>query len=122
MFAKKKAAVAPPKPSIAWLPWVRLLTGIMLGIVVYTALPHHHGAVIRAVIGWDAGVFVLSAWIMAMMALSTNDHMRRRAARQDLGRWVILFVIIAVTSFLKSLFSIILSKISSLSFILSISV
>jgi len=95
MFAKKKAAVAPPKPSIAWLPWVRLLTGIMLGIVVYTALPHHHGAVIRAVIGWDAGVFVLSAWIMAMMALSTNDHMRRRAARQDLGRWVILFVIIA---------------------------
>jgi uncharacterized membrane protein len=94
MVAKARAPV-PAQPHIAWVPWVRLLTGIVLGFAVYAALPHHHGPVIRAVLGWDSGVFVLSAWIMAMMALSTNDHMRRRAARQDLGRWVILLAVIA---------------------------
>jgi len=95
MAARTKAAAAPPERHIAWLPWVRLLTGILVGVAVYQALPAHHGAVIRAVLGWDAGVAVVSAWIMAMMALSTHDHMRRRAARQDLGRWVILFVVTA---------------------------
>jgi uncharacterized membrane protein len=95
MVAKAKAAPVPPAPGIAWLPWIRLLTGIAVGAAVYLSLARHHGVVIRAVIGWDAGVAVLSAWIMTMMALSTHDHMRRRAARQDLGRWVILFVVIA---------------------------
>ncbi|HEX4508147.1 MAG TPA: DUF1345 domain-containing protein [Alphaproteobacteria bacterium] len=96
MVAKTKAPAAPPPAHhIAWLPWVRLATGIAVGFAVYTVLPHHHGPVIRAVLGWDFGVFVLSGWIMAMMATSTNDHMRRRAERQDLGRWVILLAIIA---------------------------
>jgi len=80
---------------IAWVPWLRLVTGIVLGVAVYAALPSHHGSVIRAVLGWDAGIFVLNGWIVAMMALSTHDHMRRRAARQDFGRWVILLAIVA---------------------------
>ena len=95
MAAKAGAAVAPPAHHTAWVPWLRLITGIVLGVAVYNALPHHHGPVIRAVLGWDAGVAVLSGWIMAMMATSTHDHMRRRAARQDLGRWVILLVVVA---------------------------
>jgi uncharacterized membrane protein len=95
MVAETKAASAPPMRHIAWVPWVRLAVGVLLGVVVYQALPHHHGAVIRAVLGWDVGVAVLSGWILAMMALSTHDHMRRRAARQDMGRWVILLAVIA---------------------------
>ena len=94
MVAEAKAAPALPR-SIAWLPWIRLLTGIVIGVAVYLVLPRHHGPMIRAVLGWDAGVAALIAWIMAMMATSTHDHMRRRAARQDLGRWVILLAIVA---------------------------
>jgi uncharacterized membrane protein len=91
------AANSAPAPAhhIAWLPWLRLAAGIVAGIAIYQALPHRHGLVIRAVLGWDVGVAVLSGWIMAMMALSNHDHMRRRAARQDLGRWVILLAVIA---------------------------
>jgi uncharacterized membrane protein len=66
-----------------------------IGTAVYLALPHHHGPIIRAVLGWDAGVAILGAWMLAMMAFSTPDHMRRRAARQDPGRWVILLVVVA---------------------------
>jgi len=94
MAANTKAAPVPPAP-IAWLPWLRLAAGILVGVAVYLALPRHHGIVIRAVLGWDAGIAVLSAWILGMMALSTHDHMRRRAARQDFGRWLILFVVVA---------------------------
>ena len=94
MVAKTNAAAAPVR-HVAWLPWLRLAAGILVGIAVYQVLPRHHGIVIRAVLGWDAGIAVLSGWILGMMALSTHDHMRRRAARQDLGRWLILFVVIA---------------------------
>jgi uncharacterized membrane protein len=84
-----------PARRVAWVPWLRLVAGLALGFAVYALLPRHHGAVIRAVLGWDAGVALLSAWIMGMMATSTPEHMRRRAAAQDLGRWVILLVVVA---------------------------
>ncbi len=66
-----------------------------MGFAVYQVLPQHQGTMIRAVLGWDAAIAVLSSWILTMMAFSTHDHMRRRAARQDLGRWLILLVVIA---------------------------
>jgi uncharacterized membrane protein len=78
-----------------YLPWLRLITCIVLGGAVYAAIPHNHMPVIRAVWGWDAGVLVLLTWLLAMMAMSTQHHMRQRAARQDLGRWVILLVVVA---------------------------
>ena len=96
MVAKSKALV--PRPSahrIAWVPWLRLIVAAMLGFAVFEVLPHHHGAVIRAVLGWVAGVGVLSGWMLGMMALSTPEQMRRRAERQDLGRWVILLAVVA---------------------------
>ena len=80
---------------IAWLPWIRVVATILLGIAVYALVPHHQSPVIRAILGWDFGVLALIVWIMVMMAFSTEDHMRRRAARQDLGRWVILLAITA---------------------------
>ncbi len=81
--------------GIAYIPWLRLATAIIVGFVAYNAIPHSHLPAIRAIWGWDLGVLFLLAWIMAMMARSTEDHMRRRAARQDLGRWVILLAVIA---------------------------
>jgi uncharacterized membrane protein len=95
MVAKTKAPPPLPAHPVGWLPWVRLVVAALLGFAVYEVLPHHHGAVIRAVVGWDLGVAVLIAWMLVMMALSTPYHMRRRAARQDLGRWVILLVVVA---------------------------
>lgn len=83
------------KRGIAWVPWLRLVIAIALGVATYAVIPQRHSQAIRAILGWDFGVLVLIGWIMATMAWSTQDHMRRRAARQDLGRSVILLAIVA---------------------------
>jgi uncharacterized membrane protein len=101
MVAKRRGARSPAKSSpvihrrLAWIPWLRLIVAIVAGLLVYTVLPSRHGPAIRAILGWDFAVLILIGWIMAMMAWSTPDHMRRRAARQDLGRWVILLAVVA---------------------------
>jgi uncharacterized membrane protein len=81
--------------SFSWVPWLRLLIAAVLGTGAYLAIPDRVGGAIRATLGWDFGVLVLVGWITVMMGLSTPEHMRRRAARQDLGRWVILLAITA---------------------------
>jgi uncharacterized membrane protein len=94
----KTALPGVPLPldrSFAIIPWLRLATAAVLGFAVYALLPHGRPPIIRATWGWDFAVVVLVGWILAMMATSTSEHMRRRAARQDLGRWVILLAIIA---------------------------
>jgi uncharacterized membrane protein len=96
MAAKSEAnAVATLDRGVSWLPWLRLASAIVLGVAADAVIPSGHPPVIRAILGWDFGVFVLIAWLMVMMARSNEDHMRRRAARQDLGRWAILLAIIA---------------------------
>jgi len=80
--------------GVAYVPWLRLVTAVALGMAAYAVIPHWHGKAIRAILGWDIGVLVLIGWITAMMARSTQEHMRQRAALQDLGRSVILLVII----------------------------
>jgi uncharacterized membrane protein len=99
MAPKSGPAQPAVKPLLdrryAYLPWLRMVTAAVLGFAAYSVIPHDRLPVIRAIWGWDFGVLVLVGWIFAMMATSTHDHMRRRAARQDLGRWVILFAVIA---------------------------
>ena len=85
----------PLNRSFSYIPWLRLATALVLGFAAYSLIPHDRPPVIRATWGWDFAVIVLVGWILAMMGTSTPDHMRRRAARQDLGRWVILLAIIA---------------------------
>jgi uncharacterized membrane protein len=89
------AVKSPLDRRYAYLPWLRMVTAAVLGFAAYSVIPHDRLPVIRAIWGWDFAVLVLVGWIFAMMATSTHDHMRRRAARQDLGRWVILFAVIA---------------------------
>jgi uncharacterized membrane protein len=86
---------AVPTRGYAYLPWLRVVAALILGVLIYEAAPQDQQPVIRAIMGWDFGVLVLIGWIMVMMARSNEDHMRRRAAHQDLGRWVILLAIIA---------------------------
>ena len=100
MAPRKPAAKPAPKAATlnrgtAYMPWLRFVVAGGTGNVVYLAIPHHYGPAVRAIFSWDFAVLVLIGWIMAMMSWSTTDHMRWRAARQDLGRWVILLVIIA---------------------------
>jgi uncharacterized membrane protein len=85
----------PLNRGFSYIPWLRLATAGILGFAVYSLIPHNRPPIIRATWGWDFAVVVLVGWILAMMGTSTPDHMRRRAARQDLGRWVILLAIIA---------------------------
>src|SRR5476649_940395 len=95
MVSPSQVVTNPLDRRIAVIPWVRLATATALGIAAYLLIPHNHSPAIRAIWGWDFGVVVLIGWIMAMMVRSTEDHMRRRAARQDLGRSVILLAIVA---------------------------
>ena len=95
MTSPAQAVTSPLDRRIAIIPWLRLTTAVVLGVAAYFLVPHDHSPVIRAIWGWDFGIVVLIGWVMAMMVGSTEDHMRRRAARQDLGRSVILLAVVA---------------------------
>jgi len=87
-------AVAKDIPQIAYVPLLRVATVVVLGVAAFALLPHRYGTTVRALWGWDLGVFTLIAWIMGMMAVSTHDHMKARSAKQDPGRFVILTAIV----------------------------
>jgi uncharacterized membrane protein len=86
---------AAPERHIPYYPWVRLLVCAAFGAAAYALMPPEHSGALRALLGWDAGVFALIAWTLAMMATSTPHQVRRRAALQDQGRTGILVVIVA---------------------------
>jgi uncharacterized membrane protein len=92
----------PPVRALSFLPWIRLGGSAILGGAVFAFVSPSYGNAVRALWGWDAGVLGMIAAIMIMVVRSNTDHMRQRAARQDLGRFLILTVIVA-----GSLFSVI---------------
>jgi uncharacterized membrane protein len=91
------AAASPAKPSdkLPGGPQLRLIIGVAVGVMVAAVLPRSLGPMLRALFGWDAAVSAFIVLILRMMAVATEGHMRRRAALQDQGRWVILAAIIA---------------------------
>ncbi|MDB5394862.1 MAG: hypothetical protein JWM91_2368 [Rhodospirillales bacterium] len=89
----------PLDRRIAYVPLLRLVVAATVGFAVYQAAPIAYSPVVRAIWGWDSAILVLIGWIIAMMARSTEDHMRRRAARQDMGRSIILLAIVAGSLF-----------------------
>jgi len=93
--AAQKTPALPPVRPLTFLPWLRLGGATILGGIVYALVSPSYGQALRALWGWDAGVFGLIAAIMVMVVRSNTDHMKLRAARQDLGRFVILSVIVA---------------------------
>jgi uncharacterized membrane protein len=83
----------------------RLFLAALLGAAVAVALPTDWRVATRVLVGWDAGVagFLLAAF--ALMLRADVRRIRRRAALQDEGRFVILVLVVAAA--LASLASIV---------------
>ena len=68
----------------------RTFTALALGIAVALLLPASVRGITRALIGWDVFIGLYATLVFAMMLRSGHHHVRRNAARQDDGRFVIL--------------------------------
>ena len=67
----------------------RTFFGVALGIVAFFLLPSSLRLVTRLLIGWDSFVAVYIVLVYIMMARSTLATIRRMAALQDDGRYLI---------------------------------
>jgi uncharacterized membrane protein len=93
---------APEKrygPLSGWIRVVRarprLFLAILLGLVIALATPAGWRLATRALVGWDiaAGVYLVLA--VRLMTGCDANHIRRRAALQDEGRFTILVLVVA---------------------------
>lgn len=82
----------------------RLLIAVVVGAAVAAAAPRPLGAPLRAVSGWDSGAIVYLVLTLIMAARATAASMRRRAAQEDLTRW--LFLALMATAAFFSMFAI----------------
>jgi len=83
----------------------RLFLSSVLGVLVIAALPAELHLSTRFLIGWDVGIALYLTLAYAMIARADVARIRRRAALQDEGQFVIL--ILTVASALASLGAII---------------
>jgi len=70
----------------------RTFLAVAIGILAYALLPASLRQVTRALLGWDICVAVYLLLVFVMVLRSGLDHIRRNAALQDDGRFVILMV------------------------------
>jgi uncharacterized membrane protein len=77
----------------------RLMIALLAGIAVWVILPQG-SAITRALIGWNAGVWMYLATLWWMMTRASANQVKRRAAVEDENDTVILVIICiaAVTS------------------------
>lgn len=68
----------------------RLFVAIGAGIAAALLVPAPTRVTLRATIGWDIGIIVYLALILLMAARATPQAMHRRAAAEDLTRWLFL--------------------------------
>jgi len=68
----------------------RTFTALALGVVAWLLLPTSLRPITRALVGWDIFIGLYATLVFAMMLRSGHHHVRRNAARQDDGRFVIL--------------------------------
>ena len=88
----------PVLARLAAMPWSlrivyarpRTFTALVLGIVASLLLPASLRGITRALIGWDVFIGLYVVLVFLMMLRSGHHHVRRNAARQDDGRFVIL--------------------------------
>jgi uncharacterized membrane protein len=72
----------------------RLFGSTAVGVIV-GLLPLHHSAVLRGLIGWNAGVWVYLVSIAVMMVAADHGHVRRGAARQAESATAVLAIVTA---------------------------
>jgi uncharacterized membrane protein len=70
----------------------RMFISLGVGILVCLLLPGSPRLTTRLVLGWDALIAVYLVLVYAMMLCNDHQHIRRAAAMQDDGRFVILLV------------------------------
>ena len=70
----------------------RTFISIVIGIVAYALLPASLRQVTRALLGWDICIAVYLLLVFIMVVRSGLAHIKRNAALQDDGRFVILMV------------------------------
>jgi uncharacterized membrane protein len=70
----------------------RTFISLGVGILVCLLVPGSHRLVTRLLFGWDALIAVYLVLVYAMMLCNDHQHIRRSAAMQDDGRFVILLV------------------------------
>ena len=70
----------------------RTFIAVAAGILVGLLLPGSYRLVTRLLFGWDALIAVYLVLVYAMMLCNDHQHIRRAAAMQDDGRFVILLV------------------------------
>jgi uncharacterized membrane protein len=70
----------------------RTFISLGIGILVCLLVPGSHRVVTRLLFGWDALIAVYLVLVYAMMLCNDHQHIRRSAAMQDDGRFVILLV------------------------------
>lgn len=70
----------------------RTFIALTIGILVCLLLPGTFRVVTRLLLGWDALIAVYLVLVYAMMLCNDHQHIRRAAAMQDDGRFVILLV------------------------------
>ncbi len=70
----------------------RTFFAIAIGILAYALLPASLRQVTRALLGWDVFIAVYLLLVFTMVVRSGLTHIKRNAALQDDGRFVILLV------------------------------
>jgi uncharacterized membrane protein len=68
----------------------RTFIAMAVGLVVALLLPASLRPITRALIGWDGFIGLYVVLVFTMMLRSNHHHIRRNAARQDDGRFLIL--------------------------------
>jgi uncharacterized membrane protein len=82
----------------------RLFLAILLGLAIAALAPSGWRPATRALAGWDTALCVYLAFAFRLMSGCDANHIRRRAAVQDEGRFTIL--VLVVLSALASLVAI----------------
>jgi uncharacterized membrane protein len=77
----------------------RFYIALAVGVIVALIIPEPPGPMRRAVIGWDIGIVVYLALLLAMAARATPQSMHRRAQNEDATRWVFLILIAGAALF-----------------------
>jgi uncharacterized membrane protein len=70
----------------------RLFLASAIGALIGLGLPGDWATLSRGIVGWDVAVLLYLVLAAVMMATHGHAQMRRRAAHEDEGRWVIVFL------------------------------
>jgi uncharacterized membrane protein len=83
----------------------RTFISLAVGILVCLLIPGSHRLVTRLLFGWDALIAVYLVLVYAMMLCNDHQHIRRAAAMQDDGRFVILVTAIGAFASIAAIVS-----------------